>query len=84
MKEWFSFSILQHSQVDEVFIVTDTSQRVAVMKNIWVSLKLEMVFSELQTTETKRHALHHTMSTCCNKNLAASFLKSQVPEVDKL
>lgn len=84
MQERFAFGVLQYGQVDEVFIVMDTPQRVAVVKNIWVCLELKVIFGELQTSKTKDHALHHTVSACGNKYLASSFLESQVPEIHKL
>lgn len=47
MQEGLALSVLQHSQVDKVFIVMDAPQRVAVVKNIRVSLELKVVFGEL-------------------------------------
>lgn len=84
VQEGLALGILQHGQVDKVFIVMDAPQRVAVVKNIRVSLELKVVFGELQTAETQHHALHHTVSACCHEDLASSLLKGQVPEIHQL
>lgn len=84
MKKRLPLHIQQHRQVNEVLVVVDPSQGVAVMQYIWISLELKVVLCELKAAKAEHHALHGSMGSCCHQHFAASFLQGQSPQRDQL
>lgn len=84
VEERLPVRVQQHRQVDQVPVVVDPSQGVAVVQDVGVRLELKVLFRELKAAEAERHALHGSVGPRCHQHLAASFLQSQGPECEQL
>lgn len=59
-----SLCVRHYREADAVTVVAQATQRVAIVQDARLSLKLQVVLCELQATEAERHSLHHAMRTC--------------------
>lgn len=84
MKKRLPLRIQQHRQVNEVLVVVDPPQGVAVMQHVWISLELKVVLCELKAPKAEHHALHGSVCSRCHQHFAASFLQGQSPQRDQL
>lgn len=66
MKKRLPLYVQQHCQVNQILVIVDPSQGIAVVQNIWISLELKVVLSELKASKAEHHALHSSMGPSCH------------------
>lgn len=84
MKKRLPLHVQQHRQVNQVLVVVDPSQGVAIVQHVRISLELKVVLGELKTAKAEHHALHGSVGSGRHQHLAASLLQSQSPQREKL
>ncbi|KAG8142186.1 hypothetical protein E2320_006141 [Naja naja] len=84
VQEGLAVRVQQHRQADQVLVVMDPPQGVAVLEDLRVGLELQVVFGELQPAKAQHHPLHEAVGPGGHQPLAAALLQRQLPEVGEL